>query len=271
MPLNIVVCVKLVPKPEEVRLDAETKTLDRTGAESIVNPPDKNAVECAVSLKEKHGGRITLVSMGPPFFDDFLHLLMAMGADDTVLLSDRAFAGADTYPTSLTLAEGIRKLGDVDIVLCGEESADGGTGQVPPGIAEWLGFSLATYANEIVFNEGERKGEKNEGRFVIRRSVSGGYEIISIPRPAVVSVELGVNSPRFPDFSLKKELDRSHKVTVWSMKDIGLEEHRIGLKGSHTIVSELIEVEAPERKRQFLEGTLKEIASKLADIVIEHI
>ena len=169
MSLNIVICVKIVPKTEEIQLDQETKTIERGVADNIVNPPDKNALEFALNLKDNHGGRITLISMGPPFFDDYLRLLMAMGADDAVLLSDRAFAGADTYPTCLTLAEGIKKLGDVDIILCGEESADGGTGQVPPGLAEWLGFSQSTYANEIVYKEAEE-------RFIIRRSISGGYE-----------------------------------------------------------------------------------------------
>lgn len=263
MPLNIVVCVKVVPKPEEVRLDPETKTLERGTAESILNPPDKNAMEFALSLKEEHGGRITLMSMGPPFFDEFLRLSMAMGADDTVLLSDRAFAGADTYPTCLTLAEGIRKMEDVDIVICGEESADGGTGQVPPGLAEWLDFSLATYVNEITYDPGEE-------RFITRRSISGGYEVISIPRPAVVSVELGVNSPRFPDFTMKKELDRSHKVTIWNAKQLGLDGKRIGLEGSLTTVDELIEVKSAERKKMFLDGSCDEIASKLADAILDH-
>ena len=263
MALDIVVCVKVVPKPEEVKLDAETKTLERRAAESIANPPDKNAMEFALKLKEKHKGKITLISMGPPFFDDYLRLLMSMGADHIVLLSDRAFAGADTYPTCLTLAEGIKKLGNVDIVICGEESADGGTGQVPPGLAEALCFSQSTYAREISYNE-------KEGRFIIQRSVSGGYEVVSIPKPAVVSVELGVNSPRFPDFTMKKKLDGSYKVVIWTAKDLNLAEEKLGLKGSPTIVSELIEVESPDRRRKILKGESKDVASKLADIIIEH-
>lgn len=263
MPLNIVVCVKIVPKPEEVKLDPETSMLDRGAAESIINPSDKNALEFALKLKEQHGGRITLLSMGPPLIEDLLRVSMAMGTDDAVLLTDRAFAGADTYPTSLTLAEGIRKMSDVDLVICGEESADGGTGQVPPGLAEWLGFALTTYVNELSYDEGE-------GRFITRRSISGGYEVLSIPKPAVISVELGVNSPRFPDFNLKKELKRSFKVTMMSAKDIGLEKNRLGLEGSHTTVDELVEVESAERKRQFVRGSPQEIASKLADIILDH-
>jgi electron transfer flavoprotein beta subunit len=263
MPLNIVVCVKIVPKPEEVRLDPETSTLDRNSAENVLNPSDKNALEFALCLKEKHGGRITLLSMGPPFFDKLLRVSMAMGADDAVLLTDRAFAGADTYPTSLTLAEGIRKLSDVDLVLCGEESADGGTGQVPPGIAEWLGIALTTYANEISYDEGK-------DRFIARRSISGGNEVLSIPRPAVISVELGVNSPRFPNFNRIKKLATTFKVTMWSAEKLGLEKTRLGLPGSHTTVDDLVEVASADRKRQFVEGTPQEIASKLADIILDH-
>lgn len=261
--LNVVVCVKVVPKPEEVRLDPETKTLERGTAESILNPPDKNSMEIALSLKEEHGGRITVMSMGPPFVDDFLRLSMAMGADDTILLSDRAFAGADTYPTCLTLAQGIKVLKDVDLVICGEESADGGTGQVPPGLAEWLDFSLSTYVNEIQY-------DPSNDRFITRRSISNGYEVISIPRPAVVSVELGVNSPRFPDFTRKKELDRSHKVRIWNAEQLGLDSEVIGLKGSLTTVDELIVVKSAERKKVFIEGTPNVIASKLADIIHDH-
>ena len=263
MTLNIVVCVKIVPKPEEVKLDPETSTLDRGAAENIINPSDKNALEFALALKEKHGGRITLLSMGPPLTEELLRVSMAMGADDVVLLTDRAFAGADTYPTSLTLAEGIRKLSNVDLVLCGEESADGGTAQVPPGLAEWLGFALTTYANELSYDEGK-------DRFIARRSISGGNEVLSIPRPAVISVELGVNSPRFPNFNRMKELTRSFKVTMWSAQEIDLETNVLGLEGSHTTVEDLVEVASADRKRQYIQGSPQEIASKLADIILDH-
>ncbi len=263
MGLNIVVCAKVVPKADEVRLDAKTNTLDRRGAESIVNPPDKNAMEFALDLKEKHEGNITIISMGPPFFDDYLRLLMSMGADEAVLLSDPAFSGADTYPTSLTLAEAIKKLVGVDIVICGEVSSDGGTGQVPPGIAEWLDCSQSTHARDIQY-------DRKEKRFRIRRQTSTGYEIISIPRPAVVSVEQGANSARFPDFEMKYELDQSYDIKVWTSNDLGLDEGMIGLPGSKTTVSELVEVEPPKRRREFVEGSVKDIASKIVDVIIEN-
>ncbi len=261
--LNIVVLVKVVPKPEEVKLDPETKGVDRAGAESIINPPDKNAVEVAVSLKEKFGGKVTLLSMAPPFVDGFMRLMMAMGADDAILLSDRAFALADTYPTNLVLAAGIEKIGNVDLVLCGEESADGGTGNVPPGVAEFLNFSQATYAEDVDYNTAE-------GRFIIQRSLTNGHEIISIPKPAVVAIELGINSPRFPDFEQKIKLDENYKMTIWGNDVMGLDPEKIGLPGSYTIVDSLIEAEGRDRKKERITGSPREIAEKLSEIILEN-
>lgn len=262
--LNIVVCVKVVPKPSEVKLDPETKALDRRDADSIINPPDKNAVEAAVALKQAYGGKVTLLSMAPPFFDDFMRLMMAMGADDAILVSDRAFAGADSYPTVLTLAEGIKKIGDVDLVLTGVESADGGTGNVPPGLGEALNFSLATYAEEVDY-------DASEGRFLVNRVNGNGHELISIPKPAVVSMELGANSPRFPNFTRKKQLDADFKVKIWDNSVLQLPENKIGFPGSFTTVEDLVDATLAERKHEKITGTDEEIADKLADIILAHI
>lgn len=261
--LNIVVCVKVVPKNDEIKLDPETMGVDRRGVESVINPPDKNAVEAAVRLKEIYGGKITLISMAPPGLDDFFHLMLAMGADDMILLSDRKFALADSYPTVLTLAAGIKKIGDVDLVLAGVESADGATGNVPPGLGEALNFSQATYAEEVDY-DAENK------RFIINRATGSGYEIISIPQPAVVSVEMGMNSPRFPNFYRKAELDKNYKMQVWDNSVLKLEDDKIGLPGSFTTVSDLIQAKSRVRKHEKIEGTPEEIAEKLADIIIEN-
>ena len=265
--LNIVVCVKVVPKNEEIKLDPETMGVDRRGVDSIINPPDKNAVEAAVRLKEIYGGKITLISMAPPGFDDFFHLMLAMGADDMILLSDRSFALADSYPTVLTLAAGIEKIaaenGGVDLVLAGVESADGATGNVPPGLGEALNYSQATYAEEVDY-DAENK------RFIINRATGSGHEIISIPQPAVVSVEMGMNSPRFPNFYKKVELDENYKMQVWDNSVLKLEADKIGLPGSFTTVSELIQAKSRERKHEKIDGTPEEIAEKLADIIIEN-
>ncbi|MCY3411990.1 MAG: electron transfer flavoprotein subunit beta/FixA family protein [Candidatus Heimdallarchaeota archaeon] len=261
--LNIVCCVKVVPKNSEIKIDPETKGVDRRGVDSIINGPDKNAVEAAVRLKELYGGKVTLLSMAPPGFDDFWHILMAMGCDEMVLLSDRAFALADSYPTVLTLAEGIKKIGNVDLVLTGVESADGGTGNVPPGLGEALGFSQATYVEEIDYD-----AEKE--RFIVHRLNGNGHEVIGIPKPAVASIELAANSPRFPDFRKKVDLDANYKLTVWSNEDLQLPENKRGLSGSFTIVDRFVEAKSRERKHEKVTGTNEEIAEKLADIIIQN-
>lgn len=261
--LNIVVCVKVVPKPEEVKLDPETMGVDRRDADSVINPPDKNAIEAAMRLKDIHGGKVTLISMAPPFFDGFMRLMMAMGPDEAILLSDRVFALADTYPTVKVLAEGIKKLGDVDLVLCGVESSDGATGNVPPGLGEALGFSQATYAEEVDY-------DSEKQRFIVNRATGSGHEIISIPQPAVVSMEMAANSPRFPDFKRKLELDENYKVPIWDNSVLQMDEEKIGLKGSYTLVEGIIEAKGRDRKMEKITGSAEEIADKLADLIIKH-
>ena len=174
--MKMVVCMKVTPKAEQVRLDPATKTLIREGVESEINPADKHALEMALSLKDKHGGEVIVLSMGPPAFEPFLKLAVAMGADDAILLSDRAFAGADTFPTSFTLAMGIKKIGNVDLILCGEGSSDASTNQVPPGIAEWLGIPQVTFVTAA---------ELADGKLRAKRTVKGGYEVVEVPLPAL--------------------------------------------------------------------------------------
>ncbi|MFQ6013255.1 MAG: electron transfer flavoprotein subunit beta/FixA family protein [Thermoplasmata archaeon] len=245
----------MVPKPEEVTLNPETRTLDRAGAENVLNPPDKNALEVALRLKDAYGGTVTLVSMGPPLFKEFLELCLGMGADRAILLSDRAFAGADTYPTSLTLARAIQKLGEYDLVICGEESADASTGQVPPGLAEWLGVPQITFVDDVQI----------QGNSVIaRRALGSGYEVLEARMPAVVSVVVGSNEPRFPDFVRVEKAAESGWVKVWTAADLGLRGDEVGLKGSYTIVHDLVEGEPVERRRHFLQGSLEEKVRALA-------
>jgi len=147
--LRMVVCIKIVPKPEEVRGDYETRLLDRGHARTDINPPDMNALEMALDMKDRYGGRVDILSMGPPYFEPYLHIGLAMGCDHIYLLSDRAFAVADTLATTYTLAQSIRKLGSADLIFCGEESADGATSQVPSGLAEWLEIGQLTLLTEI--------------------------------------------------------------------------------------------------------------------------
>ena len=261
MTLRIAVTVKIVPKPEEVTLDEETMTIDREDADSQLNPADKNALEVALALKDEHEDvEVFAVSMGPPFFDEYLEDTIAMGADDAVLLSDRAFAGADTYPTSMVLAAGIEKLGDIDLVLCGEESSDSSTGQVPPGIAEWLDVAQVTYVNEAAVEDGMLRAT---------RTITGGEETVRVPLPAVASVEYGVNSPRFLDFSVKQQASAEWDPTIWDHEDLDLDESVLGLEGSYTEVAGLESVEAPDRLGEWVEGDAEEQGERLAEILEE--
>jgi electron transfer flavoprotein beta subunit len=258
---NIIVTMKVTPKPEEIRFDPVTKTIDRSRATNEINPADRNALEMALQLKERYGGRVIVVSMGPPFWEPFIRLAVAMGADDAVLVSDKALAGSDTLPTSLTLARAIQKIGDYDIILTGEESSDGGTGQVPPGIAEWLGIPHVTYVTSI-----EVVGP---GRARVKRTIKGGYEILEVDMPFLASVELGCNTPRFPDFRRKRWAEREFKLKTWSIADLGLSPEEVGFKGSATTVDTLIELKPPERLRRRITGAPDEIAGELARIIRE--
>jgi electron transfer flavoprotein beta subunit len=257
--LHIVCCLKVVPRPEEVTVDAATKTLDRAHARSVINPPDMNVLEMALEIKDLRGGQVSLLSMGPPLFEEYLRLGLAMGADRAYLLSDRAFGRADTLATSYTLAQGIRRIADeggYDLVLCGEESSDGATAQVPPGIAEWLGVPQITYAGEIALEDGHLRAV---------REVKGGHEVLEAPLPAVVSVRVGVNEPRFIDFDRKLWADTEAPVTVWAAADLDVDGEAIGLAGSPTTVSGLGEARSVERRRELIRGTPQEKAHALVE------
>lgn len=261
--MKIVVCMKAVPKPEEVRVNEADMTLDRSRARNEINKSDKNAIEMALSCRERYGGEVILLSMGPPFFMEFLQLGIAMGADRAVLLSDRSFAGADTLATSFTLAGGIRKIGGVDLVLCGEESGDAGTGQVPPGITEWLDYSLLTYVTRLEFMEA--------GRLKGKRSVQGGYEWLAVPLPAVASVVMGCNQARFPDFERKQQLVGEDLIAVWDANDLGVEAEYLGLAGSPTRVKGVETVKAPERRRERVNGSLEKVVDRLYEVLRNYL
>jgi electron transfer flavoprotein beta subunit len=257
--MHVVVCMKIVPKTEDVTLDPITKTLDRSKAQNEINPADKNALEAALTLKDRHGAKVTVVSMGPPFFDPYLKTAIAMGADDAILVSDRAFAGADTFPTSFTLAAAIRKIGDVNMVLCGEESSDASTGQVPSSIAEWLGFSQITYVSNIEIIDGSHIRAK--------RTIKSGYEIVEAKLPCLLSVELGVNSPRFPDFRRKRWAEKEFKTTIWGLSELGVSEDQVGLRGSRTVVDELVEGKKPMRRHVIVQGPPEKQADEVSRLI----
>lgn len=262
--LHNVVCVKVVPKPEEIRVDKETNLLLREGVRSEINPPDMNAMEMALSLKDRYGGMVSILSMGPPSFGPFLRIALSMGADHVYLLSDRDFAGADTLATTYTLAEGVRKIGGVDLVFCGEESSDGATGQVPSGLAEWLEIDQLTLLTEVDVDFDRRVGRG-------RREIKGGYEILEVPLPCVVSVKTAANEPRFMDYSIKPWAYEAERVTVWTADDLEADRSRIGLAGSPTVVTGLAEAPTRQRRREFLEGSPEQIAQQLASLLLDDV
>lgn len=224
--MEIVVCVKQVPDTTEVKIDSQTNTLIRQGVPSIVNPFDKNAVEAALQLKAKHGGRVTVISMGPPQAKEALKECLAMGADEAILMSDRAFGGADTLATSHTLAAGIKKLGSVDLIICGKQAIDGDTAQVGPEIAEHLGIAQITYVAKLEVDGNTVRAEREH---------EDGYEVIEGRLPLMVTVVKSINEPRHPNVKGIMKANRK-EIPVWTAGDAPIELESIGLKGSPTQV-----------------------------------
>jgi electron transfer flavoprotein beta subunit len=253
--VNIVVCIKQVPDPSQAKIDPKTGLVIRAGVKKILNPFDLYAIEEAVRLKEAHGGKVTALSMGPPDAAEALKEAVAMGVDDAVLLSDRAFAGADTLATSYTLALGIGKIGAFDLIICGRQAVDGDTAQVGPGIAEQLGIPHATDVRRIV--------SADDGQLVVERMIENGYETIRMPLPALITAVKELNEPRMPSL---KGMMRSKKmqVPIWGPGDIQAEPERIGSNGSPTQVYRTWE---PTRKitSQMLEGTPQQQARALLE------
>lgn len=236
--MEIAVCVKQVPDTTEVKIDPVTNTLIRQGVPSIVNPFDKNAMEAALQLKNKHGGKITVVSMGPPQAKDAIKECLAMGADEGILVSDRSFGGADTLATSYTLAAAIRKLGPYDIIFCGKQAIDGDTAQVGPEMAEHLGIAQVTYVSKMDI-------EGNTAR--IEREHEEGYEVIEVKLPAVVSIIKSLNyEPRYPSIKGTMKANRA-EIKVLTAADLDVDTQRLGLKGSPTQVRKIFN---PPRRTQ---------------------
>lgn len=252
--MNIIVLVKQVPDTSEVKINRETNTLIRDGVPSIINPYDRYAIEEALRLREKHGGKVTAVTMGPPQAADALKEAVSLGVDDVVLLSDRAFAGADTWATSYALSQGIRKIGDFDLVIAGKQAIDGDTAQVGPETADMLGIPFVAYIRKI---------EQVEGRKMIaERLMDEGYDVVETSLPALITVVKEINEPRVP--SLKGKMKAKNlKVTAWTAKDIGADEEKIGLKGSPTQVVRIFPP-APRGQREILSGSIEEQAATVA-------
>jgi len=225
--MNIIVCIKQVPDTTDVRIDPATNTLVREGVPSIINPFDIYAIEEGLRLKERLGGQVIILSMGPPQVIDSLKEAISMGADEAVLLSDRAFAGADTWATSYTLSMGIKKIGNYGLILCGKQAIDGDTAQVGPGIAEFLDIPQVTYVKKI-----EAIDDK---RATVWRMTEDGYDVVETELPALFTVVKEINEPRLPSLKGKMRA-KSYQPTIWKAADLGCDEKNIGLNGSPTNV-----------------------------------
>jgi electron transfer flavoprotein beta subunit len=224
--LRIVVCVKLVPAITNVSFDPDTGTLIRDGVEAEVNPFDMYAIEEGIRLKERWGGSVLALSMGPPPAERALREALALGCDDAVLLSDRKFAGADTLATSYTLSRALRRTRAFDLIICGHKTTDGDTGQVGPGLAEWLGVPHVSYVRKIM--------QVTEKNVTIERTLENVTEELEVPLPCLITVTKEINEPRLPSFRRKMEA-RKMPIPVWTAEDLG-EDDRYGLRGSPTRV-----------------------------------
>ena len=268
--MKIVVCIKQVPDTTNVRINPETNTLVREGVESIVNPFDEYAIEEAIRIKERldepattdesattgESATTIVVTMGPPQAQAALRQALSVGIDEAILLSDRAFAGSDTWATSYALSKMIEKIGDVDLVLCGKQAIDGDTAQVGPGVAVHLGFPQITFVKKIE--------EITPKKIRAERMMEEGHQVIECRLPVLLTVVKEINEPRLPSIRGKMRAKKA-EIPTWTAADLDVDHDNIGLKGSPTVVHKIY---APERKKEgrVLDGEPADVAT---DIVSE--
>lgn len=235
--MKIIVPIKQVPETSNVKMDPESGTMVRAGVEQIINPLDLYAIEESVRLRNEFGGEVVALTMGPPSAVNALREAVAMGCDSAVLLSNKAFAGADTWSTSYVLAKAIETIGDYNLIFCGERATDGDTGQVGPGIASWLDIPFLTYVSKI--------SNVTKEALHVERIVENGYQVLEAPKTCLFTVVKEINFPRLPTLSGKKKA-RSIDIPVWGPEDIGATAGNLGLKGSPTRV---VKISTPKVSR----------------------
>src|SRR4030042_3520837 len=257
--MHIIVCIKQVPGTTDVRIDPETNTLIRQGVESIINPFDTYAIEEGVRLKERRGGHTTVITMGPQQAEAALREAICVGADAALLISDRAFAGSDTWATSYVLSKAIQKIGEYEIIITGKQTMDGDTGQVGAEMAEMLGLPFVAYVSQI--------NEIANGRIRARRMIDEGHEVVEAPLPCVISVVNEINVPRVPSIrgSMKA---KSAQIPVWTAQDLQADPDKVGVSGSFTRVMRIFSPKR-ERQSQMLEGNAETQVSQLLDKLSE--
>ena len=259
--MKILVWVKQVPDTTEVRINRETNTLQRQDVPSILNPFDRHALEEALRVKERCGGTVSVLTMGPLQAQEVLKECLALGADEAVLVSDKAFAGADTLATSRTLAAAIAKLQPAELIFCGKQAIDGGTAQVGPELAEHLNMAQITCVSKLEVFPAER-------RLIAEREVEDGHEVLELSFPAVLTVSKSLNEPRYP--SIKGRL-RANKtsIPILTLADLGLQAEETGLQGSPTRV---VRIFAPETRKggEVIQGMAPRQAADLLAIRLKQ-
>ncbi|TLZ93096.1 MAG: electron transfer flavoprotein subunit beta/FixA family protein [Methanobacteriota archaeon] len=258
-PLRILVCIKQVPKAQELQVDPVTQTLKRVGVPSEINPPDANALEIALTLKDRHAAEVVVLSMGPTSFDESLERAVAMGADRAVLLTDRILGGSDTVPTAYALSETIQKIGGYDLILTGEETTDASTGHVGPGIAGHLDLPQITYVSEVRIVDGTVRA---------RRTAEDGTEWWQTAMPSLCTVNFGCNKPRSPTLTGKIRVKRGGVIAHWSCADVGIDPKKVGLLNSPTIVAKVDTIRLPPRAGHIFSGEPKETVRALLEALI---
>lgn len=254
--MNIIVCIKQVPDTTEIKIDPVKGTLMRDGVPSILNPDDANALEAALALKdEKKDVKVHVISMGPQQASYALRECLAMGADEAYLLSSRAFGGADTCATSVTIAEGIKKIGNYDFIFCGRQAIDGDTAQVGPQVAQRLGIPIATYVQSI--------REIRDASIVVERQLEDGYEVLDVQRPCVLTAVKEFNVPRYMTV-LGIENAYRKDITVWDENDLNLAPEDCGINASPTKVMRSF-TPHPKSGGEIIEGSVPEMASILVE------
>jgi len=261
--MKIVVCVKQVPDTNEIRINPETGTLIRDGVPSILNPDDANALEQALQVKDEYPDTtVTVITMGPPQAKEMLQECIAMGADEAILLSDRALGGSDTWATSNAIAAGIRKIGEYDLIFAGRQAIDGDTAQVGPQIAEKLDLPQVTYVKDF---------ELDGKTIKVKRALEDGYEYLKLQMPCVLTAIKELNTPRYMSVPGILKAAKS-EIKVWNADDIGVNKTTVGLKASPTNVFKSF-TPKPKGKGVTVAGdTAKELAANLlTDLKAKHI
>lgn len=252
--MNILVCIKQVPDSNKVEVDPVTGVLKRNGVDSKMNPYDLYALETALRIKEKTGGSITVITMGPGQAAGIIREAFAMGADTGVLISDRKFGGADVLATSYTLSQGIRQSGKFDLILCGKQTTDGDTAQVGPEVAEWLGIPSLSNVSRIV--------EQKENSLVVEMDMTDDIEVAEIQYPCLLAVDKDIFIPRLPSY-VKKQETKEREIKVITLADMDdKEEKNYGLNGSPTQVQRIFPPQV-NNHREVWNGSDKELAEQL--------